>query len=715
MSDTLTGQTIGKYQILEKLGRGGMAEVYKAYQENLDRFVAIKLMHAFLASEQDFLQRFKREARAMAAMNHPNIVGVFDFDAYKEDAYYLVMEYIAGGTLKQRLEKLAQEQEGMPLNKSVQIGYQVAEALDYAHNRGMVHRDVKPANIMLGDNDKALLTDFGIVKMMGGQTMAYTVTGALIGTPSYMSPEQAMGEAGDKRVDIYALGVLLFQMTTGQLPYTADTPLAVIMKHVNEPAPKPVAFNPDVPIGLQDIILKAMAKDPNERYQTAGEMALDLRATQQGTGYSAAVIAGTTAVIPQMDTAPSPPAGAVDDTARSATAASVTAASATAFSPGVHDSSPAFEGIPLPGRPPATTPPTETKKKRSPWLYVGIAILALILLGGTAVVLGLFNNDDQSGAVADVTSEPTETPTQTPNPEDTPDTGATIAAAIALTEESKPTEEPDEEATETATATPTPEPSDTPEPTTDPTMAFLESCTMDALLVNTYTYTNENFDAAPTGREFPVNWVLENSGTCPWPETLVWLFDSGEEFSFQGDPISVDALAPGEQTTISTRFRAPSRAGSYESTWKLVDSETDETIGTALEFTLKSYIDATDTPVPTNTPIAPPTPEATAVVEQPLDLIYVINSCEYIGSEYRCQVQITPYGGGGGPYTVFVFDDVQPAEYRGSFPIYHFAKSRRCATYNNEIVAIDDATATQISRQLYIDPNNYIPGGCTEN
>ncbi len=702
MSDTLTGQTISKYQILEKLGRGGMAEVYKAYQENLDRYVAIKFMHAFLVSEQDFLQRFKREARAMAAMNHPNIVGVFDFDAYKEDSYYLVMEYIAGGTLKQRLEQLAQEQEGMSLNKSIQISYQVADALDYAHNRGMIHRDIKPANIMLDDNDKALLTDFGIVKMMGGQTMAYTMTGALIGTPSYMSPEQAMGEAGDKRVDIYALGVLLFQMTTGQLPYTADTPLAVIMKHVNEPAPEPATFNPNVPIGLQNIILKAMAKEPDKRYQTAGEMAQDLRAIQQGSPRDAAVLTGTTAVVPQRDAGQTPPAGSLDDTSQA-----VTAASATVFNLDAHINPPTFEGVPLPAQPPAATPPTEVKKKRFPWLYVSIIILTLILLGGTAVVLNQFNRNNPNGAAVNVTT----TPTQTPKPKETPDTEATISAAILLTEESKPTDEPKETAA-TATATSTATPSRTPKPTIDPTVAFLESCTMDILLVNTYTYTNENFEAAPIGRKFPINWVLENSGTCPWPEGAVWLFDSGEEFSFDGDPIPVEPLAPGQQTTISTQFTAPSKVGNYQSTWKLVDAETDETIGAALEFTLNIYVEATSTPAPTNTPSAPPTAEATATVEQPLDLIYVVNNCEYIGSEYRCQVQITPYGGGGGPYTVFVFDNTQPAEYRGSFPIYHFAKARRCAAYNNEIVAIDDATATQISRQLYIDPNNYIPGGC---
>jgi tRNA A-37 threonylcarbamoyl transferase component Bud32 len=707
MSDTLTGRTIGKYQILEKLGRGGMAEVYKAYQENLDRFVAIKLMHAFLASEQDFLQRFKREARAMAAMNHANIVGVYDFDVYETDTYFLVMEYIAGGTLKQRIEELAEKQEGMPLEKSIQIGYQVADALNYAHNRGMVHRDVKPANIMLGENDKALLTDFGIVKMMGGQTMAYTVTGALIGTPSYMSPEQAMGQPGDKRVDIYALGVLLFQMTTGQLPYTADTPLAVIMKHVNEPTPEPVQFNPEVPQGLQDVVLKAMAKNADERYQTAGEMARDLRTLSRSSAGAAAVLAGTTAVIPQIESTQP-----VQEETEQQTAASMTAASATAMmgdSP--QNSTPAFQGIPLPQKSATTPPPIPTEKKRSPWLYVGIVLLALILIGGIAALFNMFGeNDDGTEAVVVTTEEPTETPTDTPEPDDTPDTQATISAAILLTEESRPTEE----AMEKATATPTKKPTATPSPTIDPTMAFLESCTFDVTLENTYTYQNENFDAAPTGKSFPVNWVLTNSGTCPWPDTLVWVYEDGEEFGYEEDPIPVGGLAPGEQTTITTDFTAPTRTGSYESSWQLIDSDSGEVLGSPIEFTLKTYVEATATPRPTNTPITPPTTEATATVEQPLDLIYVIQSCEYIGSEYRCRVQITPYGGGGGPYTVFVFDADQPAEYRDPFPIYHFAKARRCATYNQEVKAIDDATGTSISKQIYIDPDNYISGGCVE-
>ncbi|MBE2220815.1 MAG: protein kinase [Anaerolineae bacterium] len=711
MSDTLTGRTIGKYQILDKLGRGGMAEVYKAYQENLDRYVAIKLMHAFLANEQDFLQRFKREARAMAAMNHPNIVGVYDFDVYKEDTYFLVMEYIAGGTLKQRIEELAEKQEGMPLGKSVQIAYQVAEALDYAHNRGMVHRDVKPANIMLGEDDKALLTDFGIVKMMGGQTMAYTVTGALIGTPSYMSPEQAMGKPGDKRVDIYALGILLFQMTTGQLPYTADTPLAVIMKHVNETPPAPVMFNPDVPLGLQDIILKAMEKDPENRYQTAGDMAKDLRALKQSSAQTAAILAGTTAVIPKLEPATQTP----EDT-EERTAAAMTAAAALYDAP--HGNTPTFQSIPLPKQPTAAPPaepvpvPAPVEKKRAPWLYVGIILLVLILLGGTAVIFANFNgNKDEAEAVVMTTEEPTETPTDTPQPDDTPDTEATISAAIMLTEESRPTEK----ATKEPPATPTKKPTPTPKPTVNLTETFLEACVFDVTLENTYTYQNENFDAAPTGKTFPVNWVLTNSGTCPWPETVVWAFGDGETFGFDDDPIPVQALAAGEQTTITTDFIAPTRTGSFKSTWQLIDTTSGDTIGTPIDFTLKTYIDATATPTPSKTPATPPTAAVTATtaVEQPLDLIYVIQSCEYIGTEYRCRVQITPYGGGGGPYTVFVFDADQPAEYRDPFPIYHFAKSRRCASYNQEVKAIDDATGTSISKQIYIDPNNYIPGGCT--
>ncbi|MCB0026921.1 MAG: serine/threonine protein kinase, partial [Anaerolineales bacterium] len=275
MNGSKVGQTIGKYKILELLGRGGMAEVYKGYQENLERFVAIKIMHSFLASEPDFLRRFEREARAMASLNHPNIVGVYDFDII-DDNYYIVMEYVSQGTLKEKLEAMANKGERLPLQAAIRYTLEIADALAYAHSRGMFHRDIKPANIIINERDAAILTDFGIAKMVSGPS--HTATGSMIGTPAYMSPEQGLGKPGDLRSDIYALGVLFFQMATGRMPYDADTPLGIVMKHVNEPVPNPSDFNTVLPAGIREVIIKAMAKNPDDRYQTAHDMARDLRA-----------------------------------------------------------------------------------------------------------------------------------------------------------------------------------------------------------------------------------------------------------------------------------------------------------------------------------------------------------------------------------------------------------------------------------------------------
>jgi serine/threonine protein kinase len=202
--DAVIGQTIGKYVIVQSLGRGGMAEVYLAYQESLDRYVAVKLMHTFLADEQNFLTRFQREAKSMASLNHGNIVSVYDFDV-QNGVYYIVMEYVPGGTLKQRLETIAKEDETLPLTESTRVALEVANALAYAHGRGMVHRDVKPANIMINEGGHVVLTDFGIAKILSSPS--FTATGAMIGTPAYMSPEQGLGQPGDERSDLYALGV----------------------------------------------------------------------------------------------------------------------------------------------------------------------------------------------------------------------------------------------------------------------------------------------------------------------------------------------------------------------------------------------------------------------------------------------------------------------------------------------------------------------------
>src|SRR5258706_77110 len=209
-----------------------MAEVYRGYQPSLDRFVAIKLLHPFLADDPEFKDRFEREARNVARLRHPNIVQVYDFEYDTEsESFYMVMELIDGQTLKDRLNSLGDEP--MAVNEVLRIMREATQALAYAHARGMIHRDVKPANLMIDSDGRVVLTDFGIAKIVTGQQ--FTASGGMVGTPAYMAPEQGLGEAGDERSDLYSLGVILFQLATGRLPYDAETPLSIILKHLNSP------------------------------------------------------------------------------------------------------------------------------------------------------------------------------------------------------------------------------------------------------------------------------------------------------------------------------------------------------------------------------------------------------------------------------------------------------------------------------------------------
>ncbi len=270
----LVGRTLGKYRIVAKLGRGGMAEVYKAYQPGLNRYVAVKVMHSYLADDKDFLGRFEREALATGKLRHPNIVQAQDFDN-ENNIYFMVMEFIDGPTLKDEFRARKKINQPFTLKEIALIFSSLCEAIDYAHDRNMVHRDLKPANVMINEEGYILLTDFGIARLMGGTQ--YTATGAMAGTPAYMSPEQGQGQHGDKRSDIYSLGIMLYEMVTGTVPYEADTPIGVVMKHVNEPLPLPTKTVPTLPKSVEAVILKAMSKKPDDRYQSAGDMATALR------------------------------------------------------------------------------------------------------------------------------------------------------------------------------------------------------------------------------------------------------------------------------------------------------------------------------------------------------------------------------------------------------------------------------------------------------
>ena len=264
----LSGRKFGQYELRERLGRGGMADVYKAFQPGMERFVAVKVMLGHLATDEEFIERFKREARAVGSLRHPHIINVFDF-GIEDDVYYMVMEFIKGENLK---AYIAHNPNGLPFDDALRIASQIADALSYAHKAGMIYRDVKPANIMFTDDthEQAILTDFGIAHILSQPGL--TASGAMVGTPAYLSPDAAFGRQVDERSDIYGLGIILYEMLTGKVPYDADTPMAVIMKHVNAPLPTRSEYGRVLPDSVETIILKALMKNPEDRYQTADEM-----------------------------------------------------------------------------------------------------------------------------------------------------------------------------------------------------------------------------------------------------------------------------------------------------------------------------------------------------------------------------------------------------------------------------------------------------------
>jgi len=271
----LIGQTLGgRYRLDDIIGQGGMSAVYKAYDPNLKRVVAIKMIHPHLAEDPKFVFRFEEEAAAVAQLRHANIVQVFDFN-HDDNLYYMVQEFVAGETLQQRLRRLNKSNRRMPLDESIGYITNICNASGYAHARGLVHRDIKPANIMIDIHGQAILMDFGIVKIIGGEK--HTATGAVVGTALYLPPELIRGEIPDSRSDQYSLAVTLFECVTGRPPFEADSAMTLMMMHLNDPLPDLHQLRPDVPANLIAVIEKALSKNREERYASMAEFAGALR------------------------------------------------------------------------------------------------------------------------------------------------------------------------------------------------------------------------------------------------------------------------------------------------------------------------------------------------------------------------------------------------------------------------------------------------------
>jgi serine/threonine protein kinase len=272
--DNLIGTQLANYTILAPLGQGGMARVYRAHQENLDREVAIKVLPPWYAADRNFVERFKLEARLVGRLSHPNIVTVHDASEY-HGHLYIVMQLVDGGTLKQRLDALREQGKMMEVSEANRTFQQIAGALSYAHEHSIIHRDIKPVNVLMDRSGRPILSDFGIAKALEG-TKELTRPGAGVGTPEYMSPEQCMGAPVDGRADIYALGVMLFEALTGRTPFIGENYPALAHSHIYEEPPDPRLFNPRISLEVAQVILTALRKKPELRYQTAHEMAVAL-------------------------------------------------------------------------------------------------------------------------------------------------------------------------------------------------------------------------------------------------------------------------------------------------------------------------------------------------------------------------------------------------------------------------------------------------------
>ncbi|HEV2092867.1 MAG TPA: Stk1 family PASTA domain-containing Ser/Thr kinase [Rubrobacter sp.] len=290
-----------RYRLRQPLGSGGMADVFLAHDDILDRDVALKVMSGRYASDDEFVERFRREAQSAAALSHPNIVSIFDRGEADDGTYYIAMEYLPGGTLKDRILKRG----ALPPRTAAAVALQIAEALCAAHERDVIHRDIKPHNILITSSGDVKVTDFGIARAASSSTM--TRTGHILGTAHYISPEQAMGEPVGPASDLYSLGVVLYEMLTGEMPFDADTPIGIAMKHVNGHLVPPQVLRPEIPDGINAVAVRLLAKNPEDRYASDAELIEDLERVVAGLDPSGATKEMATSLLPAATTRLAPP------------------------------------------------------------------------------------------------------------------------------------------------------------------------------------------------------------------------------------------------------------------------------------------------------------------------------------------------------------------------------------------------------------------------
>ncbi len=374
----LLGQYIGRYHISERLGAGGMATVYKAFDSRLERDVAVKFIRPEIVKDEMFLKRFEREAKALARLSHPNIVKVLDYGEH-EGSPYLVMEYIRGDTLKAKLGK------PMPWREAARMLLPIAEALDYTHKHNIIHRDVKPSNFLVSESGHLMLSDFGIAKMLDSpDAMQLTGTGIGIGTPEYMAPEQGLGQTVDQRADVYSLGIVFYEMLTGQKPYRADTPMAVMYKQISDPLPSPHQYVPSLPDFVERVVFKTLAKKPEERYQDMAGFAKALQGLIESSDAEATLLKPSETLQAQ--------------TVLSQTAEPLSSQKPFTQQPITHQ--PFTQQPETWGSQPSSVPaqPTTHPEKRSSkmWITCGVAVIAmaciiiLLVTGGFGALIALF-------------------------------------------------------------------------------------------------------------------------------------------------------------------------------------------------------------------------------------------------------------------------------------------------------------------------------------